>query len=77
MMSLKRHEFPTLFRLQLALVVLAPLASSAWLSTSTGRPLAGLAFAATATQAIIGVTGASISILYSLRSQRVRNTFVY
>lgn len=77
MMSMKRQEFPTLFRIQLALFVIVPLASTVWLAKATGHTLAGMAFAATATQAVIGVIGASISILYSLRSERVRNTFVY
>jgi hypothetical protein len=76
-MSMKRREFPTLFRLQLALFVVAPLASSVWTSLAMGTTLQGMDFAATATQAVFGVAGASISILYSLRSERVRNTFVY
>ncbi len=73
MMNMKRHEFPTLFRIQLALFVVAPLLTT-W---STGKTLGGLDFAATAAQAVIALIGASISILYSLRSERVRNTFVY
>jgi hypothetical protein len=77
MMNMKRHEFPTLFRLQLALVVVLPVLSILWMSRSTGHPLGTLDFAATAAQAVVGVIGASISILYSLRSERVRNTFVY
>ena len=77
MMSMKRHEFPTLFRIQLALLVVAPLLSTWWMSRSTGQPLGTLEFAATAVQTIVAFVGASISILYSLRSERVRNTFVY
>ncbi len=77
MMSLKRREFPTLFRLQLALFVVVPLASTWWEQAATGKTVAGLDFAATATHAVMGMIGASISILYSLRSERVRNTFVY
>jgi hypothetical protein len=77
MMNMKRHEFPTLFRLQLALVVVLPVLSVLWMSRSTGQPLGTADFAATATHAVVGVIGASISILYSLRSERVRNTFVY
>jgi hypothetical protein len=77
MMAMKRHEFPTLFRLQLALAAVVPLASAVWLSHATGKPLEGVDFAGTAAQSVIAVIGASISILYSLRSQRVRNTFIY
>jgi hypothetical protein len=77
MMSMKRREFPTLFRLQLALVVVIPLLSTWWISRSTGKPLEGLEYTATAVTAVVGVIGASLSILYSLRSQRVRNTFIY
>jgi hypothetical protein len=77
MMSMKRREFPTLFRIQLALVVVVPLLSTWWTSTSAGKPLEGLEFAGTAVQAVVGVIGASLSILYSLRSERVRNTFIY
>ena len=77
MMNMKRHEFPTLFRLQLALVVVLPVLSILWMSRSTGQALGTVDFAATAAQAVAGVIGASISILYSLRSERVRNTFVY
>jgi hypothetical protein len=77
MMSMKRREFPTLFRIQLALVVVVPLLSTWWTSTSAGTPIEGLEFASTAVQAVVGVVGASLSILYSLRSERVRNTFVY
>lgn len=77
MMSMKRREFPTLFRIQLALVVVVPLLSTWWASTSAGEPIEGLEFAGTAVQAVVGVIGASLSILYSLRSERVRNTFIY
>ena len=77
MMALRRHEFPTLFRLQVALLVVVPLLSTWWESKATGQALQGLAFAGTAAGAVFGVIGASLSILYSLRSARVRNTFVY
>ena len=77
MMSMKRREFPTLFRFQLALLVVVPLLVTWWTSRSAGRPIEGLEFAATAARAVVGVIGASFSILYSLRSERVRNTFVY
>ena len=77
MMSMKRREFPTLFRIQLALFVVVPLLSTWWTSTSTGKPLEGPEFTSTAVSAVVGVIGASLSILYSLRSARVRNTFVY
>jgi hypothetical protein len=76
-MNLKRRTFPTLFRIQLALVVVVPLLSTWWTSTSTGTPIEGLEFSGTAVQAVVGVIGASLSILYSLRSERVRNTFIY
>ena len=75
MMSMKRREFPALFRIQLALIVVVPLLSTWWTSTSAGKPIEGLEFAGTAVQAVVGVIGASLSILYSLRSERVRNTF--
>jgi hypothetical protein len=77
MMSMKRREFPTVFRLQLALLVVVPMLSTWWTSTSAGKPIEGLEFAGTAVQAVAGVIGASLSILYSLRSERVRNTFIY
>ena len=77
MMSMKRREFPTLFRIQLALVVVVPLLSTWWTSSSAGTPIEGLEFAGTAVQAVVSVIGASLSILYSLRSERVRNTFIY
>ena len=77
MMSMKRRVFPTLFRIQLALVVVVPLLSTWWTSSSAGRPIEGLEFTGTAVQAVVGVIGASLSILYSLRSERVRNTFIY
>jgi hypothetical protein len=77
MMSMKRREFPTLFRIQLALLVVVPLLSTWWVSFSTGKPLESLDFTATAVNAVIATIGASLSILYSLRSQRVRNTFIY
>src|SRR5262249_2208938 len=77
MMSMKRREFPTLFRFQLALLVVVPLLVTWWTSMSAGRSIEGLEFAAIAARAVVGVIGASLSILYSLRSERVRNTFVY
>ncbi len=77
MMTLRRHEFPTLFRLQVALLVVQPLLSTWWVAHATGTPVEGLAFAGTAASAVLSVIGASLSILYSLRSARVRNTFVY
>ena len=77
MMSMKRRAFPTLFRIQLALLVIVPLLSTWWISTSTGKPLEGVDFTATAVNAVVATIGASLSILYSLRSERVRNTFVY
>jgi hypothetical protein len=76
-MSMKRREFPTLFRIQLALFVVVPLLSIWWDSTSTGTPLDGSDFARTVGQAIVSTIGATFSILYSLRSERVRNTFVF
>ncbi len=77
MMSMKRRHFPTLFRIQLALLVVVPLLSTWWASSSAGKPIEGLEFAGTAVQAVVGVIAASLSILYSLRSERVRNTFIY
>jgi hypothetical protein len=77
MMNMKRREFPTLFRIQVALLVLVPLLSTWWMSRSTGKAPEGLDFAATAAEAVFGLVGASLSILYSLRSERVRNTFIY
>ncbi|MFI4999895.1 MAG: DUF2569 family protein [Reyranellales bacterium] len=76
-MSMKRRDFPTLFRIELALFVLVPLLSTWWVSRSTGTAVDKASFAVIATEAVLGTIGASISILYSLRSARVRNTFVY
>ena len=77
MMSLKSREFPTLFRFELALYVVAPLLSIWWVSVSTGASVEGASFAGIAVEAVLGTIGACISILYSLRSARVRNTFIY
>jgi uncharacterized YccA/Bax inhibitor family protein len=77
MMSLKRGEFPTLFRIELALYVVVPLLSLGWVSASTGAMVDGASFAGIAAEAIIGTIGAWISMLYSLRSARMRNTFIY
>jgi hypothetical protein len=63
MMSMKRREFPTLFRVQLALLVVAPLLVTWWTSMSAGRPIVGLEFAATAARAVVGVMGASLYTL--------------
>jgi uncharacterized YccA/Bax inhibitor family protein len=77
MMSLKRHEFPTLFRIELALYVVVPLASIGWVSGSTGATVEWANFAGIVAEAIVGMIGAWISMLYSLRSARMRNTFIY
>jgi hypothetical protein len=76
-MNMKRREFPTLFRIEVALFVVVPLLSIWWGATSTGTVVEKASFAGIATQAIAATIGASLSILYSLRSARVRNTFVY
>jgi hypothetical protein len=77
MMSMKRHEFPTLFRIEAALYVIVPLLTTWWVSKSTGTPVDKMTYAGIVAEAIAGTIGASLSILYSLRSARVRNTFVY
>jgi hypothetical protein len=77
MMNMKRREFPTLFRFEAALLVLVPLLSIAWVARSTGAAVDKASFAGIAVQAIAATIGASLSILYSLRSARVRNTFIY
>ncbi len=77
MMSSKRREFPTLFRIEVALYVVVPLLSIAWVSSSTGATVDGANFAGIAVQAVFGTIGAWISILYSLRSARVRSTFIH
>ena len=77
MMSLKRQEFPTLFRIELALYVVVPLLSIGWVSASTGATVERASLAGIAVEAIIGTIGAWISMLYSLRSVRMRNTFIY
>lgn len=77
MMNMKRREFPLLFRIELALFVLAPLLTTWWVSTATHKPVDKATFAGVALEAVIATIGASISVLYSLRSQRVRNTFIY
>ena len=77
MMNMKRREFPTLFRIEAALFVVAPLLSIWWVARSTGAVVDMATFAGIAAQAIAGTIGASLSILYSLRSARVRNTFIY
>jgi hypothetical protein len=41
MMNLKRREFPTMFRIELALYVLVPLLSIAWVSVATGATTTG------------------------------------
>jgi hypothetical protein len=76
-MSMKRSEFPTLFRIELALYVVVPLLSIWWVSKSTATPVDKATYAGIVVEAIVSTIGASISILYSLRSARVRNTFVY
>jgi uncharacterized YccA/Bax inhibitor family protein len=77
MMSLKRHEFPTLFRIELALYVVVPLLSVGWVSVSTGAAVERASFAGIAAESIVGMIGAWISMLYSLRSERMRNTCIY
>jgi hypothetical protein len=77
MMSMKRSEFPTLFRIGLALYVVVPLLSIAWVSLSTGATVEGASFAALAVESVVATVGAWISMLYSLRSVRMRNTFIY
>ena len=77
MMSMKRSIFPTLFRIELALYVVVPLLSVAWASTATGETIEGEGFAGIAVEAVISTIGAWISMLYSLRSARMRNTFIY
>jgi hypothetical protein len=76
-MSMKRRDFPTLFRVELALFVVVPLLTIWWVARSTGTEVDRVSFAGIATEAVIGTIGASISVLYSLRSARVRNTFIY
>jgi hypothetical protein len=76
-MNMKRREFPTLFRIELALYVVFPLLSIWWVATATGTPVDRASFAGIAGEAVASTIGASLSILYSLRSLRVRNTFVY
>jgi len=76
-MSMKRREFPTLFRIELGLFVVVPLLSIAWVQASTGVAVDKASFAGIAAEAVAGTIGAWISMLYSLRSARVRNTFIY
>ncbi len=76
-MSMKRREFPTLFRIELGLFVVVPLLSTGWVSASTGVAVDKMSFAGIAAEAVAGTIGAWISMLYSLRSARVRNTFIY
>jgi hypothetical protein len=77
MMNMKRREFPTLFRIEVALFVIVPLLSIWWVARSTGAVVDKATFAGIATQAVAATIGASFSILYSVRSARVRNTFIY
>src|SRR5258708_19039139 len=74
-MNMKRREFPTLFRLEAALFVVVPLLSIWWVARSTGTVVNEASFARIAVQAVAPTLAASLSILYSLRSARVRNTF--
>jgi hypothetical protein len=76
-MSLKRRAFPTLFRIELGLFVVVPLLSIGWVQASTGVAVDKASFAGIAAEAVGGTIAAWISMLYSLRSARVRNTFVY
>jgi len=76
-MNMKRREFPTLFRIEVALFVVVPLLSIWWVARSTGTVVDQASFTGVAVQAIAATIGASLSILYSLRSARVRNTFIY
>jgi uncharacterized YccA/Bax inhibitor family protein len=76
-MSMKRRLFPTLFRIELGLFVVVPLLSIGWVSASTGVAVDQASFAGIAAEAVGGTIGAWISMLYSLRSARVRNTFIY
>ncbi len=76
-MNMKRRDFPTLFRIEAALLVVVPLLSIWWGARSTGTVVDQASFAGIATQAVAATIGASLSILYSLRSARVRNTFIY
>jgi len=77
MMNLKRREFPTLFRIELGLYVVVPLLSVWWVSRSTGETVDGMNFAGIAGEAVLSTIGACFSILYSLRSARVQNTFIH
>lgn len=76
-MNMKRREFPLLFRIEAVLYVVVPLLATWWVSKSVGAAVNRAGFFVIAVQAIAATIGASITILYSLRSVRVRNTFVY
>lgn len=76
MMSLKRRVFPLLFRIELVLIVVGPLIILLWAAAVSDASLEKLNFGTEVTRSIGRAVGAAIWILYSLRSVRVRNTFV-
>ncbi len=77
MMGQKRRIFPTLFRIELVLFAVMPLLNLFWVSQALGVSLEKLGYETVAGQSIGIAVGAAVWIAYSLRSVRVRNTFVH
>jgi hypothetical protein len=78
MMHRKSRLFPLLFRIEMVLLMLLPIALAllgTWMTGHEGDMGSGLRLAAWARVALFA-PAAGIGFVYSLRSQRFRNTFV-
>lgn len=76
MMSMRRRVFLFLFRVELVLIVVGPLIVLFWAALVSDASLEKLNFGTEVGRSMGRAVGAAIWIVYSLRSVRVRNTFV-
>lgn len=77
MMGQKRRIFPTLFRVELVLFAVIPLLNLFWVSYAIGASFEKLGYETVIGQSIGIAIGAAVWIAYTLKSVRVRNTFVH
>jgi hypothetical protein len=78
MMHRKSRLFPALFRIEMVLLMLLPIALAllgTWMTERDGEMASGLRPAAWVRVALFA-PAAGVGFVYSLRSQRFRNTFV-
>ena len=76
MMVKKRRIFPTLYRAQLVMLAVVPILTLLIVSSLSGISLAELEIRTVAGEVGVGAVFSMGWILYTLRSVRVRNTFV-